>query len=140
MKFRKFKKHDFVIYSDLIECYYVNKDGELFECAKWEYDNGLYIDSGINKNHGKWKTLKKDLIESKNDKYSYIKIWVNNGYCHKCGKKLTEDNYKSFDIEYLECPFEYDYFYCNECKEKEVADFEKFMREYKDEDEDGVEI
>lgn len=129
MKFRNLKKHDFVIYSDLSECYYVHKDGVLLECAKWEYDNGLYINCGINKNNGNWKTLKEDLIDTKNDKYSYLQIWVNKGYCHRCGKKLTKDNYK-FDTEYLECCFEYDYFYCNECKEKEEADFEKFMNEY----------
>lgn len=132
MKFRELKKYEFVIYVDLSETYYVHKDGILTEHIKWEYDNGLYINSGIDEQPGKWKTLKRELKESTADNYSYTSIWVNKGYCHRCGKKLTKNNF-NFDTNYLECPFEFDYFYCNECKAKEVEDYEKFMSEYKDE-------
>ena len=134
MKFRELKKREFVIFLTLTECYYANKDGKLTEYIKWEYDNGLYINSGINEAPGKWKELKEYLKESKGSKYNKAQIWINNGKCHRCGKKLTKSNFK-FDFDYIERCFENDYFYCDECKQKQVEYFETHILELEDEEE-----
>lgn len=131
MKFRKLKKLDFVIYSDLAQVYYVNNKGKLTEYIEWEYDNGLYVESGTQKQKGSYKELRRVIKDTKNDCYSSLRIWVNNGKCHRCGCKLDESNF-GFDDSILDCYFERDYFYCDSCKDEQVKEFEKFMSEYEE--------
>ena len=135
MKFRKLKKLDFVIYSDLECVYFINNKGKLTEYSEWEYDNGLYIQSGVDEYKGNYKRLRKLIKDTKKDKYSALREWINKGKCHRCGCKLTDNNFK-FNDSSLICWFEQNYFYCDSCKEAQVKEFEEFMLKYEESEED----
>lgn len=128
-KFRKLKKKPFVVISKWGDVGYSYIDGILTEHNEWEYDNGLYVDSGWESETTTWKRLKEYLKDDKKNT-----IIINKGYCHRCGQKLTSENYKNEIKDSLYPYFEYDFFYCNDCKEKQVQDFENFMNEYKEKD------
>lgn len=102
-------------------------DGNLKIHNKWEYDNGLYIVDGWETDPSTWKQVKELL---KNKKEEKIIIFVNNGRCPRCGCRLTPQNYKNEIENSLNIYFEYDFFYCNACKQKQVQDFEEFMLNY----------
>lgn len=131
-KFRKLKTQNFVILSYWSEFAFTHIDGELKRHDKWEYDNGLYITDGWDSERSSWKELK-ELLNPR-DK---LRIFIDTGHCHRCGCKLTSQNYKNEIEDELSCCIEPDFFYCNKCKEQKYIDFAKFMLEdYENEDEE----
>lgn len=58
-----------------------------------------------------------------------LRIFIDTGHCHRCGCKLTSQNYKNEIKDWLTYCVEPDFFYCNKCKEQKYIDFAKFMLE-----------
>lgn len=143
MRFRDLKRQNFIIYfsgfygynrnagesnnpdyTDADNSFIVYQDGKLTLHAYWEYDNGLYVNSGYEEIKTTWKDLKYNL---KNNYNKNSLIWIFNGKCPRCGCKLTSENF-NFNPDFG-TPFEYDFYYCNKCKQDQVDDFVKFMDE-----------
>lgn len=124
MKFRDLKKKDFVLIQSYGEYYISHINGVLTIYWLWEYDNGLYITSGFTEEKTTWKYLK-SIIQNDGEKFWVI---VNSGKCPRCGVKLTESNYKNeIDANNIQCLVETDYFYCNDCKQKQFKEWAEFM-------------
>lgn len=126
-RFKKLKRKDFVLLSTWGDFIITHIDGNLKIHNKWEYDNGLYIVDGWETDPSTWKQVKELL---KNKKEEEIIIFINNGRCPRCGCRLTPQNYKNEIENNLDIYFEYDFFYCNACKQKQVQDFEEFVMNY----------
>lgn len=131
-KFKKLKRKDFVLLSSWGDFIITHIGNDLKIHNKWEYDNGLYITDGWETDPFTYKEVKELL---KNRKKEKIVLMVHDGRCPRCGCKLNSLNYKNEIIDNLDCCFEYDFFYCNACKQKQVQDFEEFVMNY-DERED----
>ena len=134
MKFRKLKKANFVLLSSWGDIAYSHIDGVLTEYNYWEYDNGLYTTSGWESEKAPYRQLKNYIKDCKSDD---PRLFINKGYCPRCGQKLTAENYKNEIKDSLTPIFEWDFFYCNDCKEQECADFIKFAEEYDKKQKDG---
>lgn len=135
MKIRHLKHKDFIIYfhefqykaNDWIESefesFVVKQGKELLLYVQWEYDNGLYTTSGYEPVKITWK----DLIYSlKHCKSKYNHFFIFDGRCKRCGCKLNDDNFK-LELNFDCMPFEYDFYYCNKCKQAQIDDYVKFM-------------
>ena len=128
MKFRKLKKlKEFRIYFSSFdtaddEFYngYVEKSGDELEIhSQWEYDNGLYTESGWNVPESvKWKDIKNNLL----DKYNGPRMWLqtNPFKCRHCGKNLF---YKPKE-DYF-----YDWEICDACYDKMIEKMEQECNE-----------
>lgn len=83
----------------------------------------LYTTSGYEPIKITWK----DLIYSlKHCKSKYNQFFIFDGRYKRCGCKLNDENFK-LEINFNCIPFEYDFYYCNECKKAQVDDYVKFM-------------
>lgn len=138
MKIRKLKNKDFVMYfkeffrregiyiDSECESFIVKQGKELYIHASWDYDNGLYTESGYEPIKITWK----DLIYSlKHCKSKYNRFYIFDGKCKRCGRKLTKDNFK-LEINFAAMCFENDFYYCNDCKVRQVDDYIEFMENY----------
>lgn len=121
---KSLKKKNFVILSYWGDFAITHINNALSIYGKREYDNGLYIEDGWNENSLSWTKLKHILKEEK------LLMFVENGHCPRCGCLLTEQNYKNEIEDSFYTPFEYDFFYCNDCKQKQIEDFVKFTKNY----------
>ena len=136
MKFKDLKKKKFwgylstfiirngEYYDEEGESYIVNDENGLILYRYWDYDGDLYPTSGYNKEKYSWKLLKHSL---KLDKNNWLQIW--DGKCKRCGCSLTKENYH-IDKYFPAMEFENDYYYCNDCRQKEIDDYVKWMEEY----------
>lgn len=101
MKFKDLKKKKWVAYFHDFQ----NNDGDNYETqiiydgqylhasAEWEYDNGLYTETGTYPFIVTWKDLKRNMLLHKlpiiGAKWYYYNIYFYTGKCPTCGKDLT---------------------------------------------------
>lgn len=147
MKFRDLKKKKFWGYLDTFiikdgewedawgESYITHDENGLILYSYWELDNGLYCDSGYTKGNYSWKYLKKTL--RLHNKGNWLQFW--DGKCKRCGCTLTKENYH-VDKYFPVLDFENDNYYCNDCRQKEIDDYVKWMEKYDEEHKDELYI
>lgn len=77
----------------------ISWDGnKLLASAEWEYDNGLYTESGYYDFDIHWKDITRTLNMKKTDFYKrwyqpHITLYT--GKCRKCGKEMSFEEFKS---------------------------------------------
>jgi hypothetical protein len=130
MKFKDLKKKKFIIHFD----WFYNNDGEhygtiicqneeLYGMAEWEYDNGLYTESGYYDLNLTWKDIKHNLSHyklrhQKEHRKPYY-IWIYEGKCRKCGKPISFKEWKENDT------------WCENCQDDYwMKEAEKYEEEY----------
>jgi len=138
MKLRKLKHKKFYMYFDELwyletpnksgscgtwwdtigQSYVVNDEYGLRAYFYWEDDREYCGGSGYTEEKYTWKEFKKTLKEQVK-KYNYARFWT--GKCHRCGTKLTPENYE-YKLDFGGLVFEDDIYYCNHCKQKQVED------------------
>lgn len=123
-------------YDSVCESYVVKQGDKLILHAAWDWDNGLYTESGYEDIPIKWKDLIYNLKNSRK-KHNWTQIF--NGKCKRCNKKLNDTNFK-LEINFSNMCFEYDFYYCNECKQKQVDDYVEFMEKSWKENENAKNI
>lgn len=135
MKFRKLKKKKFKICFDWFQTdtddphVIVSYDGnKLSATYEWEYENGLYTETGYDNLPITWKAIKYNLShytkrrQEKNKMPYYVYIY--NGKCCDCGKQV--DFNKDFE--------DYMGWRCEECFDKLYDDWNnKWMDEWNNE-------
>ena len=118
MKFRDLKKKEWTLYfdsfyTDLDEYYevkitYHNK--VLYATATWEYDNGLYTETGTFPFDISWKLIKYNIQhhelrwQKQNRKPYYFMFY--DGKCKKCHKQISFEEWDNMDS------------WCENCEDK----------------------
>lgn len=99
MKFRKLKHTTWLAWFD---CFYLSGqdyynvnirclDGVLYATYEWEYDNGLYAETGNEPFVITWTALKQNMTyRNCNGKKEQQYIELYNGKCSKCGNSISK--------------------------------------------------
>lgn len=114
MKFRDLKHKKFIIYFDC----FINNSGEHYNTvaryedglsgtAEWEYDNGLYTETGYYVLNLTWKDIKYNLShydKRLQEKYRIpYSILVYNGKCRKCKNHISFKEFEEWNGICEEC-------------------------------------